>query len=723
MKLKLISAAIAAMVTGQALANGQEMVNPEGNLLVGYWHNWEGGAGYKGGTSKALTLQEIDSRYNVVMVSFMKTYDGDDFPTFKLDPETGMSESEFKDQIAELNRQGRAVMISLGGADAHVNIHTSDVQRLADEIIRLTDEYGFDGLDIDLEQTAITAADNSSAIPNALKLVKDHYRTQGKNFMIAMAPEFPYLTNGNAKYHPYINNLEGYYDFIAPQFYNQGGDGVSCPDLGLGWVAQNNDALKKEFIYCIADQVANGKGFIQIPHHKLVFGIPSNIDAAATGYVQRPQDLYDAFDMMEAQGQPLRGVMTWSINWDQVASNANGQRYASEFVNTYGPFIHSQNPPKPENGKPIISGVTDTRIKHGSNFDPMANVSATDSEDGNVTQDVTVEGFVDTNTLGNYTLTYRVIDSDGNETAEARNVEVYSVKPVIEGISDVSILLDSDFDPMLGVSAQDEEDGDLTSQVTVNGQVNTSQFGLNTLTYQVTDSAGQTTTEYRVVEVTDGSNCPAPWSADNTYSVAGEQVSHNGKTFENKWWTQGDEPNESESYGVWLKISDTSCIGGGDQSFEASFESLENSYAIAQGSVTFMINAVVPESASTVVKIDAPDSSEYAETFALVAGDNTLSITMPNAVKGNYSLNFATTSGEKSDTDSLMLYVNEEGNTTEPSDYPAYQAGTAYEAGDRVVAVDGNAYECKPWPYSGWCSSASYEPAVSDYWGDAWIRL
>ena len=34
--------------------------------------------------------------------------------------------------------------------------------------------------------------------------------------------------------------------------------------------------------------------------------------------------------------------------------------------------------------------------------------------------------------------------------------------------------------------------------------------------------------------------------------------------------------------------------------------------------------------------------------------------------------------------------------------YPAYQAGTAYKAGD-IVSNVGNLYECKEFPYSGWC--------------------
>ena len=117
----------------------------------------------------------------------------------------------------------------------------------------------------------------------------------------------------------------------APQFYNQGGDGISDTETGQ-WLPQNNDAVKEKFIYSIADAIANGKqDYIKIPHDKLVFGIPSNIDAAATGYVQKPQDLFNAFNKMDKQGQPLRGIMTWSVNWD-VGKNKAGENYGGQFA-------------------------------------------------------------------------------------------------------------------------------------------------------------------------------------------------------------------------------------------------------------------------------------------------------------------------------------------------------------------------------------------------------
>ena len=36
-----------------AATAGQSMVNPQSGVVVGYWHNWCGGAGYQGGTAPA----------------------------------------------------------------------------------------------------------------------------------------------------------------------------------------------------------------------------------------------------------------------------------------------------------------------------------------------------------------------------------------------------------------------------------------------------------------------------------------------------------------------------------------------------------------------------------------------------------------------------------------------------------------------------------------------
>ncbi|SOQ15113.1 chitinase [Pseudomonas syringae pv. persicae] len=337
------------------------------NILMGFWHNWpsEPGQGYQQGLFKEMQLTDIPEAYNVVAVAFMK---GAGIPTFK---PYNLSDEAFRAQVAALNAQGRAVLISLGGADAHIELHAGQEEPLAYEIIRLVEVYGFDGLDIDLEQAAITFADNRTVLPAALRMVREHYETEGKHFIISMAPEFPYLRaskklpalkeittyfpilkefvtflesfRSGGAYLAYINALEDIYDFIAPQYYNQGGDGVWVEELNL-LVTQNNDAHKKAFLYYLTDSLIHGtRGFTKIPADRLAIGLPTNNDAAANGYVINPQDVKNALQELEDAGNPIRGLMTWSVNWD-AGKDKTGKDYNWEFVNRYGYLTGGETP-------------------------------------------------------------------------------------------------------------------------------------------------------------------------------------------------------------------------------------------------------------------------------------------------------------------------------------------------------------------------------------------
>jgi hypothetical protein len=51
-----------------------------------------------------------------------------------------------------------------------------------------------------------------------------------------------------------------------------------------------------------------------------------------------------------------------------------------------------------------------------------------------------------------------------------------------------------------------------------------------------------------------------------------------------------------------------------------------------------------------------------------------------------------------------------------------WMAGGDYKEGTRVAAGSpARLYECLPWPNSGWCPMAAYEPGKADgFWKDAW---
>lgn len=96
-------------------------------ILMGFWHNWPAGAsdGYQRGQFANMNLADVPTDYNVVAVAFMK---GNGIPTFK---PYNLSDAEFRRQVGVLNSQGRAVLISLGGADAHIELHKGNEHPLA----------------------------------------------------------------------------------------------------------------------------------------------------------------------------------------------------------------------------------------------------------------------------------------------------------------------------------------------------------------------------------------------------------------------------------------------------------------------------------------------------------------------------------------------------------------------------------------------------------------
>ena len=132
--------------------------------------------------------------------------------------------------------------------------------------------------------------------------------------------------------------------------------------------------------------------------------------------------------------------------------------------------------------------------------------TATDNVDGDLTDQVTVSGSVDSSTEGRYTLTYSVTDSAGNTGNATRRVDVVSATdttpPVItlNGANPYTLSVGVPYSEP-GWTAIDDVDGDLSGLVAVSGSVETNVPGSYTLIYAVTDSAGNTASTTRTVNV------------------------------------------------------------------------------------------------------------------------------------------------------------------------------------------------------------------------------
>ncbi|PEJ58847.1 hypothetical protein CN692_07685 [Bacillus sp. AFS002410] len=157
-----------------------------------------------------------------------------------------------------------------------------------------------------------------------------------------------------------------------------------------------------------------------------------------------------------------------------------------------------------DNVKPVFTGTTNETITIGNKFNTRAGVAATDNVDSDLTKNIEVTGFVNTNVTGTYTLTYTVSDTSGNVVTVTRKITVIdNIRPVISGATNKNANMNSTFNPLTGVTAKDNIDGDLSKQIKVNGSVNTKKKGLYTLTYTVSDKAGNKTVVVRKITVKD----------------------------------------------------------------------------------------------------------------------------------------------------------------------------------------------------------------------------
>ena len=127
----------------------------------------------------------------------------------------------------------------------------------------------------------------------------------------------------------------------------------------------------------------------------------------------------------------------------------------------------------------------------------MEGVSAWDKEDQDLTESIViVENTVDTSSPGVYQVVFSVTDSYGHTatqkisvTVNPRMVELNHI-PEIE--ADDRVLTAGDpFHPLDGVTASDEEDGDLTDEILVTeNTVRPDVQGVYIVTYEVRDQLG-----------------------------------------------------------------------------------------------------------------------------------------------------------------------------------------------------------------------------------------
>lgn len=147
------------------------------------------------------------------------------------------------------------------------------------------------------------------------------------------------------------------------------------------------------------------------------------------------------------------------------------------------------------NEKPVIT-ASNKKIKQKENIDLKSLATAYDKEDGDLTSKIVIEGTVDNNKPGNYTVIYKVTDSKNETVSKQITIEVIEdEKPVITA-SDITLKEGENYNFLTGVGASDKEDGDLSNKITIEStNVDLNKVGNYQVTYKVVDSFGHNVTK------------------------------------------------------------------------------------------------------------------------------------------------------------------------------------------------------------------------------------
>src|SRR6201995_110842 len=292
------------------------------HVLMGYWQDFTNGA-------TPLTLADVPASYNLVAVAFGNAGATPGQVTFSLDSALssalgGYTDSQFTSDIQTLHARGQKVILSVGGQNGTVSVTDSaSASEFASSVDSIIQQYGFDGVDIDLENGV-----DPTYMAQALEQLESDV---GSSLIITLAPQTIDTQSTAREYLGLGLNIKSILTMINTQYYNSGTMN-GCDGNVYAEGSEN-------FITALAcTELQSGLSPSQVG-----LGLPASSAAAGSGYVD-PSVVNDALDCLAAQSNcgsftppasypSIRGVMTWSINWD--ASNGYN------FANTVAPHLAS----------------------------------------------------------------------------------------------------------------------------------------------------------------------------------------------------------------------------------------------------------------------------------------------------------------------------------------------------------------------------------------------
>ncbi|WP_406841319.1 chitinase [Streptomyces sp. AHU1] len=289
------------------------------HAVTGYWQNFNNGATVQ-------KLSAVQSQYDIIAVAFADATSTPGAVGFTLDSAGlgGYTVDQFKADIKAKQAAGKKVIISIGGQNGTVSVSDSaSATNFANSVYSLMQTYGFDGVDIDLENGL-----NATYMSQALRSLS---AKAGSSLVITMAPQTIDMQSTSNSYFQTALNIKDILTVVNMQYYNSGSM-LGCD----GKVYSQGSVDFLTALACI--QLQGGLDASQVG-----LGLPASTSGAGSGYVS-PTIVNNALDCLTkltncgsfkpSKAYPgLRGAMTWSTNWDASAGNA--------WSNAVGPHVHA----------------------------------------------------------------------------------------------------------------------------------------------------------------------------------------------------------------------------------------------------------------------------------------------------------------------------------------------------------------------------------------------
>ncbi|WP_211288691.1 chitinase [Actinophytocola xinjiangensis] len=281
------------------------------HFLTGYWHNFVNPA-------TELRLSAVPDEYDLVAVAFAEATGTPGQVSFGVDPGLssalgGYTDAQFKADVTALKAKGKKVILSVGGEAGRVSVGDSaSATNFANSVRAAMTEFGFDGVDIDLENGL-----NPTYMAQALRNLRGQV---GAGLIITMAPQTIDMQSTGGSYFALALSIRDILTVVHTQFYNSGSM-LGCDQsqaYGQGTV---------NFITALTCiQLENG-----LRPDQVAVGLPAGPGAAGGGIVA-PSVVTNALDCLARATNcgtfrpprtypDIRGAMTWSINWDVTNGN------------------------------------------------------------------------------------------------------------------------------------------------------------------------------------------------------------------------------------------------------------------------------------------------------------------------------------------------------------------------------------------------------------------